>query len=78
MSGVLLVNQASSAQSLVRKVVWSAPCIPTQKTAQDVNPVLQVHISRTLEQHLAYKLTQECTLQHKERMHLIAHQVRLV
>ena len=77
MSGALLVNQASLTQSLVRKVVWSAPCIPTQKTAQDVNPVLQVHTSRTLEQHLAYKLTQEYTLQRKERIQLIAHQVRL-
>jgi hypothetical protein len=77
MSGALLVNQASSAQSLVRKAVWSAPCILTQKTARDVNSVLQVHTSRTLEQHLAYKLTQEYTLQRKERIQLIVHQVRL-
>ena len=54
MSVVLLVSQASSAQSLVRKAALTAPNISILWMAKVATPAQQVHTNRTQVRHLAF------------------------
>ena len=76
MLAALLVSQASSAQSLVRKAALIVPNIYFLETVLGASPALLDRTNRIQDQHLAGKLTQGSMLQCQEWVKIDVHQVR--